>query len=129
VGLIGYAGNFFLNAASSLGVLMALYLMRVPASGSGQNPQPTIAAIREGLHTGSDAALPWVVFGYASLLFFGASVALILPVFAVNALHLDPGLLFSRSGLGTILGALIIASLSNTARKGYLYFSGMLIWE
>jgi predicted MFS family arabinose efflux permease len=30
--------------------------------------------------------------------------------------------------VGTILGALILASLSNTARKGYLYFSGILIW-
>jgi predicted MFS family arabinose efflux permease len=132
VGLIGYAGNFFLNAASFFGVLIALYLMRVPASQGRRNPQSIIAAIREGLRTvRSDAVLLWVVSGYASLLFLGPSAALILPVFAVNVLHLDPGrlgVLFSCCGLGTILGALIIASLTNTARKGFLYFLGMLIW-
>ena len=132
VGLVGYAGNFFLNAASFLGVLIALYKMRVPAYGSAPDPQPLMAAIQVGLRTvRSDRVLPWVLSGYASLLFLGPSPALILPVFAVTVLHLDPerlGLLFSSSGLGTILGALILASIGDTARKGYLYFSGVLIW-
>jgi predicted MFS family arabinose efflux permease len=132
VGLVGYAGNFFLNAASFLGVLIALYLMRVPARGGGPDPQPVIAAIRAGLRTvRSDTVLPWILSGYASLLFLGPSAALILPVFAVTVLHLDPermGLLFSSSGVGTILGALILGSLGDPARKGYLYFSGLLIW-
>jgi predicted MFS family arabinose efflux permease len=91
-----------------------------------------MAAIQVGLRTvRSDRVLPWVLSGYASLLFLGPSPALILPVFAVTVLHLDPerlGLLFSSSGLGTILGALILASIGDTARKGYLYFSGVLIW-
>ena len=132
VGLIGYAGNFFLNAASFLRVLIALYMMRVPASRAGSDQRPLMVAIRAGLRTvRSDTVLPWVLSGYASLLFLGPSVALILPVFAVAVLHLNPermGLLFSCSGVGTILGALILASLSNTARKGYFYFSGILIW-
>jgi MFS family permease len=132
VGMVGYAGNFFLNAASFLGVLIALYKMRVPAYGSALDSQPLMAAIQVGLRTvRSDTVLPWVLSGYASLLFLGPSPALILPVFAVTVLHLDPerlGLLFSSSGLGTILGALILASIGDTARKGYLYFSGVLIW-
>jgi MFS family permease len=132
VGLIGYAGNFFLNAASFLGVLTALYLIRTPASAGGADQQPMTAAIRAGLRTvRSDKVLPWVLSGYASLLFLGPSAALMLPVFAVVVLHLEPGrlgLLFSCAGAGTIIGALILASLSSTARKGYLYFSGILIW-
>jgi predicted MFS family arabinose efflux permease len=132
LGWVGYAGIFFLNAASFLGVLIALYMMRVPRYGGGPDRQPLIAAIQAGLRTvRSDAVLPWVLSGYASLLFLGPSPALILPVFAVAVLHLDPehlGLLFSSSGLGTILGALILASIGDTPRNGYLYFSGVLFW-
>ena len=91
--------------------------MRVPARAGAPDPEPVIAAIRAGLRTvRRDTVLPWVLSGYASLLFLGPSAALILPVFAVTVLHLDPeclGLLFSSSGMGTILGALILASLGD----------------
>jgi predicted MFS family arabinose efflux permease len=91
-----------------------------------------MAAIRAALDTvRCDAVLPWVLSGYGMLLFLGPSSALILPVYAVNVLHVGPerlGLLFSSSGLGSILGALMLASLGYTVRKGHLYFGGILVW-
>jgi MFS family permease len=130
VGLIGYAGNFFLNGVSFIGVLIALYVMRVPAQlMSRQSPSQ---AIRESLATvRRDAVLPWVLAGYGSLLFFGPSAALILPVYAVKILHVGPerlGLLFSSVGVGSILGALTVASLGTNARKGLIYLTGIVIW-
>jgi predicted MFS family arabinose efflux permease len=65
------------------------------------------------------------------MLFFGPSAALILPVYAVNILHIGPerlGLLFSSSGLGAIAGSLLAASMGDVRRKGMLYFAGMLLW-
>jgi MFS family permease len=130
VATLGYAGNFFLNGASFLGVLLALYMMRVPAGPAHQ--QSTLQAIRAALGTVKrDAVLPWALSGYAALLFLGPSPALILPVYAVKILHVGPerlGLLFSAAGVGTILGALFLASLSSRPRRGLIYLSGIFLW-
>lgn len=130
VATLGYAGNFFLNGASFLGVLIALYVMRVPSGPTHQ--QSTLQAIRTALGTVQrDAVLPWILSGYAALLFLGPSSALILPVYAVKILHVGPerlGLLFSAVGVGTILGALFLASLGSSPRRGPIYLWGIFIW-
>ncbi|MGC2108651.1 MAG: MFS transporter [Candidatus Korobacteraceae bacterium] len=130
VATLGYAGNFFLNGASFLGVLIALYYMRVPKGPTHQ--QSTLQAIRTALSTvRRDAVLPWVLSGYAALLFLGPSSALILPVFAVKILHVGPerlGLLFSSAGVGTIVGALFLASLGSSPHRGPIYLTGIFIW-
>jgi MFS family permease len=130
VSLLGYAGNFLLNAASFLTVLAALYMMRLPVQLT--HPQAIWGATRDSLSTvRRDSVLPWVLIGYGALLCFGPSPALILPVFAVRVLNVGPerlGFLFSSVGIGTIFGALIVASLGGGARKGRLYVMGILIW-
>jgi len=130
VATLGYAGSFFLNGASFLGVLIALYVMRVPARPEHQ--QSTLQGIRNALGTiRRDALLPWVLSGYAAILFLGPSPALILPVYAVKILHLGPerlGLLFSSAGVGTIIGALVLASLGSNPRRGSFYLAGIFIW-
>ena len=132
VGVVGYAGNFFLNGASFIGVIIALSVMHVPPALGRAQQQPMIVAIRAALSTvRCDAVLPWVLSGYGALLFLGPSSALILPVYAVNVLHVGPerlGLLFSSFGLGSILGALMLATLGYSVRKGNLYFGGILVW-
>jgi MFS family permease len=131
LGWLGYADNFFLNAASFLAVLVALYIMRVPVRPK-EHLQPAWQAIRESLNTvRRDSVLPWVLVGYGALLCFGPSPALMLPVFAVKVLHISPqrlGFLFSAVGLGSIMGALILASFGSSARKGYLYLIGIAMW-
>jgi predicted MFS family arabinose efflux permease len=75
--------------------------------------------------------LPWALSGYAALLFLGPSSALILPVFAVKILRVGPerlGFLFSAAGVGTILGALFLASLGSSPRLGRIYLAGMFVW-
>jgi MFS family permease len=130
VAKLGYAGNFFLNGASFIGVLLALYNMRVPSRPTHQ--QSAVQAIRTALGTvRRDAILPWVLSGYAALLFLGPSSALILPIYAVKILHVGPerlGLLFSAAGVGTILGALFLASLGSSPRRGVIYLTGICIW-
>lgn len=130
VATLGYAGNFFLNGASFLGVIIALYSMREPCGPTHQ--QSTFQAIRTALGTvRRDAVLPWILSGYAALLFLGPSPALILPVYAVKILHVGPerlGLLFSAAGVGTILGALFLASLGASSRRGRIYLKGIFIW-
>ena len=133
--LSGYAGNFFFNGVSFLGVLVVLYLLRVPAERAAESREvrgPMLAAIRASLVTvAHDPALPWVLSGYGALLFFGPSTSLILPYFATQILHLSDvqlGLLFSASGVGIILGALLVASLGDFRYKGYLLLISLLVW-
>jgi MFS family permease len=130
VATLGYAGNFFLNAVSYAGVLIALYVMRVPRGPTHR--QPTLDAIRAALGSVKrDAVLPWILSGYAALLFLGPSAALILPVYSVRVLHIGPerlGFLFSAAGVGTVLGSLYLASRADRPKQGGIYLRGILIW-
>jgi len=130
---IGYSGNFFLNAASFLAVLAALLFLRIPkAENVPRRSGRLLDSVREALQfVRRDAVLPTVVPAYAALLFFGPSASLALPVFAKQILHVGPtqlGLLFSSIGAGTVVGALILASLSDTIHKGRLVFGSILLW-
>ena len=65
------------------------------------------------------------------MLFLGPSSPLILPVFAVKVLHVGPerlGLLFSAAGVGTIIGALFLASLGSNPRRGLIFLTGVFLW-
>ena len=129
---IGYAGNFFLNGASFLAVLVALLLLRTPREHTGRPGGKLLDSAREALqYVRRDAVLPSVVPAYAALLFFGPSAALALPVFAKEVLHVGPtqlGILFSAVGAGTVVGALILASLAGTTDNSRLVFGAILLW-
>ncbi|PYU26215.1 MAG: MFS transporter [Acidobacteria bacterium] len=129
---IGYAGNFFLNAASFLAVLVALLLLRTPQEHTRRPGGRLLASAREALqYVRRDSVLPSVVPAYAALLFFGPSGALALPVFAKEVLHVGPtqlGVLFSAVGAGTVVGALILPSLAGTTDNSRLVFGAILLW-
>ena len=130
---IGYSGNFFLNAASYSAVLAALLLSRASSSREIARPVAKLwDSVREALHyVRRDALLPAVVSAYGALLFFGPSAALMLPLFARQVLRAGPtqlGMLFSAIGAGTVVGALIVASLGNMRFKGQLVFGAILLW-
>lgn len=127
---IGYAGNFFLNAASYLAVLLALVLLRDP-----EVVRPAgrlLDSMREALtYVRRDAVLPSALLGYGALLFFGPSTALMLPLFARQILHLGPsglGILFSAAGAGTVAGAFALASLGEMRHKMRLLLGSILCW-
>jgi MFS family permease len=132
---IGLAGDFFLNGASFVAVLIALMRLRPPSSGSARETRrgSLIASVAEAIRSvRNDAALPAILIAYGLLLFCGPSPALLLPVFATKILRIDPtglGLLFSALGAGTIVGALLAATIGDRIRKGYLLWAGYLAWS
>src|ERR1700691_88999 len=134
VASIGYAGNFFLNAASFVAVLVALLRLRSLAEGQGRGVrEPLWQSVRAALATvARDAALPGIMAGYGALLFLGPSPAVMLPIFALRVLHLSAaqmGFLFSAVGVGTIAGGLTVASLGDFRYKGGLFLAAVLIWS
>jgi MFS family permease len=133
VAALGYAGNFFLNAASYLGVLWALWQLPVSPRAGSRSQRSLWSSVGAGLSAaGRDRLLPWVISGYGALLFLGPSAAVMLPIFALRVLHLSApgmGFLFSALGIGTILGGLAVASLGDFRHKGRLFVTALLVWS
>lgn len=128
---IGYAANFFLNAASYLPVLVVLANLKVPAVDRAlQAGGGWLESFREALdHIRRDAVLPPAVLVYGVLLFFGPSAALVLPYFARQVIHTGPaqlGMLFSAVGVGAVCGSLVVATLGDFSRKALLVLGSTL---
>jgi MFS family permease len=126
--LIGPAWCFTINGLSFVAVIAALLFMRlqpVPMSPRGQSP---VAGIVEGLkyvwvHENIRALI--LLIGVTSL--FGLSFAALVPAWAVKVLHGTAttgatinGLLQSARGVGALLAALTIATVSHLKVKGRL---------
>ena len=129
---LGYPANFFLNAASFLAVLAALFFLNTEAVEAIPRPQGgLLRSVAEALHfIRRDAVLPSVVSGYGALLFLGPSVILMVPFFTRQKLHMGPtemGMLFSAIGAGTVAGALVVASMGDPPHKERLALGAMLL--
>ena len=110
VDAIGLPANFYLNALSFLAVLWSLLAMRrLPGVARGLRSK-LFGQIREALGTvRRDAVLPSMLLNYGTVLFFGPSLALLLPVLAIDRLHVSAGvlgILFSGAGLGAVAGGI-----------------------
>ena len=131
----GFAANYFLNAISFLGVLVALALIHMPkhANEARESRGNLWGNVGEALGVvRRDAALPWLVASYGAMLFFGPSGSLILPIFATTVLHINKvglGILFTMGGVGTVLGALFISSVGRALPKGALALGGVVVWS
>jgi MFS family permease len=117
VARIGLSANFFLNALSFTGVLLALASLPTgPAVQSGR--ERLIQQIRVVLQSvRGDPVLFPLLCVYGTLLFAGPSLALLIPVLAALRLHVGPatlGFLFSAAGIGAVAGTLILGNLPTT---------------
>ncbi len=125
----GIAADFFLNAFSFVGVLVAL--LRLPAG-------PVIPLKRDKLirqiastltSVRGDRLLVSSLVMYGAILLAGPSPQLLLPVLAQERLHTGPamlGLLFSAGGLGAMLGALVAGALPRADVRWV--HAALLVW-
>jgi MFS family permease len=133
--VLGLAGDFALNGCSYLGVIIALWALprelTTPPSG-GQGPSRTWTAVREMLAViGKQPAVSAAVLVYAVLLFVAPSQALLVPIFVTSVLHRgagELGFLFAASGIGTVVGSLLVASFAEQRRKGRLLVAANAAW-
>jgi len=117
----GVAGNFFLNAFSFLAVLAALTRIRYPEETIVRH-ESLLSSLGSGLRyvrrNPQMYILVWVV-STVSLLFF--PFLTFIPFFVRNHLHEGEqgyGLLLAASGLGSVLGAGLVAWKGNIRHRG-----------
>jgi len=113
IATLGVAACFWLNAVSYLGVIAALLTVRRRPL-TGGPPQTALQLIAEALRY--VARMPTLA-GLFLLLFvagtFGANFNLVLPLFTRVVLHANAdtlGYLFAAQGLGSLIGALTMAT-------------------
>ncbi len=120
---LGAGMCFFLNGLSFLAVIAGLYMIRATFQ-----PQKTAESVLEGIRSGvvfirkRGSLWQLTVLGFVST-FCGIPLLTLLPVVAKNTFHLDAkgySYLLSISGIGSILGALIYAGLTQRRNHGLL---------
>jgi MFS family permease len=134
-GAIGIAGCYFLNSASFLAVIAALWMLRMPPwrppddRDAREMWRQMIAGIRY-VHGRPRVRALLGVAGVISLC--GSPFLIFLPVFARDVLNREAqGLahLWAAMGAGALLSALVMAySLSNSRRRGRLLLGGNIFF-
>jgi MFS family permease len=130
--LVGPGWCFFLNGVSFLAVIAGLLMMQFPAFVPKLRTGSPIVQLREGLsyirHHETIRSLITLV-AVANLFAMGYSA--LMPAFAQDVLHageLGLGMMLTAVGAGALAGALLLASLGNSARKGMLLTIGNLVF-
>jgi MFS family permease len=128
---VSLAGVFYINAASYLAVIVALFLLTgVPERAAGGHQRSMRHDLTAGLRYVRSTPLVGTLIMLAALTnLFGRGYQYLLPVFARDVLRvgvLGLGLMTSAPGAGALAGALLVASAGSIAHKGRVLFTAML---
>ena len=129
---VGAKWCFVLNGLSFLAVIGGLAAMDVKAYVGAPSTEPPVHQMREGLdyvrHHPTVRPLLTVV-AVSNLFCFGYMA--LLPAFAQDVLHVGSvgyGLMSTAVGVGALGGALLMASLGDFQRKGWMLTAGNLLF-
>lgn len=129
IALLGAAGNFFVQGAAYLGVLVMVYLMRVPPTPEEARRSSAFANLKEGFRY--VWSTPVVLALMAAALvprIFAVPYQVLMPVFQKDVLRVGPeglGMMLAAPGVGAVLAVLLLASFSPTFRRQGL----LLLWS
>ncbi|MGH7846400.1 MAG: MFS transporter, partial [Candidatus Binatia bacterium] len=131
IALFGAAGNFFAQGAAYVGVLVMVYLMRVPSTPDEARRSSALANLKEGFsYVGSTpAVLALMILAYVPRI-FAVPYQTLMPVFQKDVLGVGPeglGLLMAAPGVGAVSAVLLLASLVNRFRRQGLLLVGSII--
>jgi MFS family permease len=128
----GAAWCFTLNGLSFIAVIVALILMRLPGHTLIPRTQSAFAQLKEGVrYTLANPLLRTLIAIPAVAALLGTAYATLLPAWAVTILGGDAttnGLLQSARGAGSLLGALMIASMGHLIQRGRWLTIGTVVY-
>lgn len=131
IAIVGVAGCFFLNAASFVGVVGTLLLIRTSlgaATGRDKRRGAMLHQLREGLaYAWSTPDVLIILMLMAVIGTFGYNNQVVLPLLAEYVLNAEPasfGLLMSAMGVGSVTSAFIMASHAQVSERRILIGAG-----
>jgi MFS family permease len=126
----GPAWCFTINGFSFIAVIAALIAMNFRPKVHTHQNNSTFSSLKEGLNfVNHQPIIRTLIMLVAATSLFGLSLGTLLPAWSVKILHGDAttnGLLYSARGLGSLFGALAIASLGHVTYRGKLISIGSL---
>jgi MFS family permease len=130
--LFGPAWCFLVNGVSFIAIIVALLLMRIDLEPKEVRKVSTFTELREGVRYAlHEPMIRTVIIVVGATSLFGFSFATLIPAWAVKVLGGDAttnGYLQSARGVGALLSALLIATLSHYNIKGKLLTVGTLVF-
>ncbi len=130
--VFGPAACFMINGITFIGVIIALLVMKLDARSRTPNRKSAIMQLKEGIsYTINHLQIRTLIMLVAVISLFGISYATLIPAWAVNILNGDAatnGFLQSARGAGSLVSALVIASLGRFQFKGKLLTAGSFMF-
>lgn len=131
VASIGMSGCFYINGISFLAVIIALFLIKVNYVGTRQIKKTIVKDLKDGLVYVKDNPLILILIAMVGMVsLFGLSYVILMPIFANDILKVGVkglGMLMSFTGIGALIGALILAQLGDFRYKGkFLIYSSII---
>ncbi len=128
---LGMSGCFYINALSFLAVIFALLSIKTIVQPHNSRSESAIGDLKEGLIFIKNNPLILMLISMVGVVsLFGVAHVILMPIFANDILKVGVkglGILMSSSGVGALLGALLLARLGDFKHKGkLLLFSAML---
>ncbi len=129
--LVGTYGTFFINAASFLAVVAALYSIHAPVSKSETNKRHFFQDFKEGIsYTLSRRTILGIMIMESVASVFGLDQAM-LTIFARDVLQVGAsglGYLHSARGLGAVLGSGLLIYLRQPSHQGRILFQSAILY-
>ena len=128
---VGPGWCFTINGISFIAVIIALLLMRLSGVVPPQRPTSTIDDLKEGvLSAWHNKTIRALLANLAAVAVLGFGLLALLPAWAVDVLHGDVttnGWLLSARGVGSLIGALMIATIGSKGSRGKIWTVGYLL--
>ena len=132
IALFGAAGNFFVQGAAYMGVLVMVYLMHVPPTPEEARRSSAMANLKEGFSYvwSTPAVLALMMTAYVPRV-FAVPYQTLMPVFQKDVLGVGPeglGMLMAAPGVGAVFAVLTLASVaSRLKRQGLLLLASLIL--
>ncbi len=127
---VGVAGCFYVNAVTTLGVIVAVALMK-PSPRSTARREPMLQSILSGLHfVRHHKILRWIIGVFFITALLTRPYSQLIPAFVVNTLHGDAralGWAVAATGIGGFAGGLITAIFAGHERRSIQWLIAGLV--
>jgi MFS transporter, DHA1 family, staphyloferrin A biosynthesis exporter len=131
IALFGAAGNFLVQGAAYVVVLLMIQSMSVAPTPAQARRSSALASLKEGFAyvRSTPTVLALMILAYVPRV-FAVPYQTLMPVFQKDVLHVGPeglGMLMAAPGLGAVLAVLALASISNRMKRQGLMLVGSTI--